>query len=535
MLDGCHGSVGVDRLEVAAGVQVSKPVAARKVVPARVEGARCTLNGGGESTEFRNLLLLGRFHFAMKIPCVLALVIPCAAAVDAAEWPGFRGPNGDNRVPAGDVATSFPDAGPRVVWSLDVNPGYGGAAVSDGEVFFLDRVDQERDVIRCVGLSDGKERWFWEREVAGRISHPGSRGVPTAEKDAVYASSGFGHVYCVDRKSHKERWVIDVAKVFDASPPRFGYSIHPVIHGDKCIIAPTGDSVGLAALNKKTGETLWTTGPVGDSHSSPLLVKLLGKEMVVMPGSSRGTLMFTGFDPESGKQLFQYTEQLNPGIHNSIPNITVLDEGSAVLTGGYGQGTKLLKFIESDGAISVTRSGNLEAGSKLHPALRIDDKIYMVAGGGGGGGGARRGPGGFRGRPRGGDGGGAGRPQGAPGGARPQGRPGGAGGRGGGESGLVCTDLAGEVLWSTKGEPGLNSGSIIEVGGIIVSQDGDDGSLRLIKPGASYKEIARGKVFRKDTGSELWAPLAFADGLLLMRSQNEMVCVDLRPATEGNQ
>ncbi len=36
------------------------------------------------------------------------------------------------------------------------------------------------DVVLCVGLADGQERWKWEREVPGRISHPGSRVVPTA-------------------------------------------------------------------------------------------------------------------------------------------------------------------------------------------------------------------------------------------------------------------------------------------------------------------------------------------------------------------
>ena len=138
------------------------------------------------------------------------------------------------------IATSFPASGPKVLWSIDVNAGYGGSAIVGDEVFFMDRVDQEKDVVLCVGLADGKERWRWEHEVPGRISHPGSRVVPTVTADAVYASSGFGHVYCIDRKTHQERWVVDVMKTFGAEAPRFGYSVHPVIHGDLCIIAPSG-------------------------------------------------------------------------------------------------------------------------------------------------------------------------------------------------------------------------------------------------------------------------------------------------------
>ena len=92
-------------------------------------------------------------------------------------------------------------------------------------------------------------------------------------------------------------------------------------------------------------------------------------------------------------------------------------------------------------------------------------------------------------------------------------------------------DAAGKILWKTGSEPAVGGGSIINAGGIIISQDGADGSLRLIKPGAAYLELAKAKVFSKDPGSgELWAPLALSEGKLVMRSQTQVVCVDLSPA-----
>jgi hypothetical protein len=62
---------------------------------------------------------------------------------------------------------------------------------------------------------------------------------------------------------------------------------------------------------------------------------------------------------------------------------------------------------------------------------------------------------------------------------------------------------------------------------VIVSQDGGDGTLRLVKPGPGYQEMASGKVFSKEPGRELWAPMALASGKLVMRSQAQLVCVDL--------
>lgn len=434
---------------------------------------------------------------------LLALSLPLAAG----DWPRFRGPNGDNSLPDAKIAKAFPESGPEVLWKVDVQEGYGGSAIVGGEVFAMDRVDQEKDVLLCLSLEDGKELWRWEHEVPGRINHPGSRVVPTVEADAVYTSSGFGHVYCVDRKTHEARWVVDVAKEFGVQPPRFGYSVHPVVLEDTVIIAPTGDEVGLAALDKASGKVVWRSKPVGESHSSPILAEVLGREMLVMPGSQRGTLMLTGFDPGSGEQRFQFTQPLARGRHNAIPNIAMVGDDVAFFTGGYGQGTQVLKFSEADGAIEVAKTAELPAGATIHPVLRVGSQAYLSASSGG-----RRGGGRFRGRRE---------PQ------RPEPEP--AAAADAPPAGLVCMDLSGKVQWSTREEPALGEGSLLNLGGTVVSQDGATGELRLIEPGPAYKELAKGKVFTKDTGRELWAPLAFSDGRLVMRSQFQIVCVDLRP------
>lgn len=415
----------------------------------------------------------------------LLLLLLAATTVSAADWPEFRGPNGDNTSPGEKILTSFADSGPKIVWSKDVSPGYGGSAIVGEEVFFMDRIGDQKDVIRCVGLLDGTERWSWEFEAAGRINHPGSRGVPTVTKDAVYASSGYGHVYCIDRSTHEERWVVDVVKTFGSDVPRFGYSIHPIIHGDHCIVAPT-DSVGLAALDKKTGKTVWKSESIGGSHSSPALSKLLGQEIVVMPGTSDGNMTLSGFDPSNGKRLFHYTEKLASGRFNPIPNLTMIDEATAFLTEGYGFGTRVLKFAKRGGNIEVKLVKSSDVEGRIHPVLKVEDRYYVSATGGGG----------RRSRSR-------------------------------DSAGLVCFDKTGEELWRTGNDLKVSDGSIISVGGIIVSQHGGDGTLRLIQPGPSYKELAKAKIFKDDPGNELWAPLAFASGKLIMRSQNQIVCVSL--------
>jgi outer membrane protein assembly factor BamB len=420
----------------------------------------------------------------LKNAAVVSLILN---SVSAADWPQFMGPNGNNSLPAEKIAKAFPEGGSKVMWEVDVNPGYGGAAIVGDELFHIDRVDQTFDVVSCRDLQTGKEKWSWKNEVPGRISHPGSRGVPTVTVESVYATSGFGHVYCLDRKTHEARWVVDVVKRFDSQPPKFGYAVHPVIKGDLCFIAPTSDKIGMAALNIKTGETVWTSEALGDSHSSPVLLTILGKEILVMPGDfDRKELVLLGVDPADGKTLFKFTDEIGSGIYNAIPSLLMLGKDKGVFTGGYGKGSRLIEFAEVNGKIVATKTAQLAFGDKFQVPLFIDGRLYMTADADG-----RRAPKGFT-------------------------------------TGLVSFSPRGEILWSTEKKPYLNGGSILNLGGVIVSQDGDSGELRLIQPGVKYVELAKAKVFSKRTGDQLWAPMAYSKNRLVMRSQNQLICVELK-------
>src|SRR5215813_8510832 len=68
----------------------------------------------------------------------LGMFLGTAAAVD---WPQFRGPGGDGTSPESGLTRTWPAEGPKVLWTIRLGPGYGGAAIRDGQVYLLDRVD----------------------------------------------------------------------------------------------------------------------------------------------------------------------------------------------------------------------------------------------------------------------------------------------------------------------------------------------------------------------------------------------------------
>ncbi len=69
---------------------------------------------------------------------------------------------------------------------------------------------------------------------------------------------------------------------------------------------------------------------------------------------------------------------------------------------------------------------------------------------------------------------------------------------------------------------------MIIAGGLLLILDGKIGELAMIDPNPNaYKELARAKVFDDEKGT-MWGPMAFSEGKLILRSQTEMKCLDLR-------
>jgi len=135
-----------------------------------------------------------------RLIVVAAIAISiCRPAGGGADWPKYLGPNANATAPQAKPARSWPANGPKVLWTVPLGAGYGSAAISNGKVYVLDRIRNEKDVLLCLDLLTGKELWSYSYQAPGRISHDGSRCVPTIDGDYVYTCGTFGHVYCFDK------------------------------------------------------------------------------------------------------------------------------------------------------------------------------------------------------------------------------------------------------------------------------------------------------------------------------------------------
>jgi hypothetical protein len=98
--------------------------------------------------------------------------------------------------------------------------------------------------------------------------------------------------------------------------------------------------------------------------------------------------------------------------------------------------------------------------------------------------------------------------------------------------------MEGEIKWKTKRSPEFTKGSMILADGLILASDGAR-SLFLVEPDPSgFKQLATAELFpeaaagsENDMASRVggrnqnWAPMALADGKLLIRDQTRLKCV----------
>ncbi|MFO7823111.1 MAG: hypothetical protein R6V72_04175, partial [Cyclobacterium sp.] len=74
---------------------------------------------------------------------------------------------------------SWPEAGPKRIWEIELGEGYAGAAIHKGRLFILDYDESKgADVLRCLSAETGEEIWRRWYKIKIKRNHDISRTVP---------------------------------------------------------------------------------------------------------------------------------------------------------------------------------------------------------------------------------------------------------------------------------------------------------------------------------------------------------------------
>jgi hypothetical protein len=419
----------------------------------------------------------------------LVVLLVCISNIHAQDWPQYLGPNGNSSSIQKNILRSWPQQGPEVLWTANVGIGYGGPVVKDGKVYLLDRDDKVGDKMRCFDLSSGKELWSFGYNAPGSVMFPGSRSVPALDGNRLYSCGPYGNLYCIDINTHKALWNKNVWTDFGGGEiPRWAITQCPLVFGDLLILASQAPQAGVVAYDKLTGNVRWKTPSLGAvGYVSPAIVKVGKESHVVMitasagRGESASGGKVVGIEPLTGKVLWEYTNW-QCGI--PVPSAVDAGEGRVLITGGYQAGAAMIKVEKkADGSYGVSELyKNADFGAHTQPPVLVNGNFYAQ----------------YTTNER--------------------------------KDGLVCMSMDCKIKWKTGRTPLFDKGGLILADGLLLGTDGSS-KLYLIEPDPSaFKPVATSDLLKPEPGdkraqNQNWAPLALANGKLLIRDQSRLICV----------
>jgi outer membrane protein assembly factor BamB len=399
-----------------------------------------------------------------------ALALLLTPVLSAADWPAFRGPNGDGVVADPGVPKTW-SATENVVWKVPV-PGIGHSSpiVSNGRVFLTTFLPEGGErVLLCLDRKDGKE--LWRKTVLS--APPEKMHKNNTPASATPAADG-AHVFVTFQNAEKiaaacydfagtRKWL----KEFDGFASQHGFCGSPTLF-DRLMIL-NGDSDGdafLAGLDKKTGETVWKTPRPNRvrSFSTPLFIKVGDRPQMVLAGSKS----VAGFDPITGKQVWVADSQTDKFV------ATVAFADGVVFATGTSP-NRTLVGIRPDGTGNVTESHVLWAdtrGASYVPSpVAVGKRVFVLTDAG---------------------------------------------------IGTLLEAKTGKRIWSERLGSRLHHASPLLINDLIHCL-ADDGRMFVLKSGTEFELVATNAI-----GEECHATPAVADGQLLIRSTRHVWCIGKR-------
>lgn len=292
----------------------------------------------------------------------------------AGGWPQYGGANRDGRAADTGLVTSWPEGGPPLVGvASNLGLGYSSVSIAAGNILTMGSRGDDEFVI-CLDEKSLAQRW------ATRIGRTrpdgmgaGPRGTPTIDGDRVYALGANGDLACLDLANGRVLWGGNILETFGARNITWGISESPLIDGDRVIVTPGGSSATLAALDAKTGKTIWRAAVPGNpqaAYASCILVETGGVRQVV-------NFVHTGVvgvRADTGAVLWGDDGSANGTANCSSP---LEWRGHVFSASGYGTGGALVKLGGGRGGVTATRVYQTKEMKSHHGGMVIDgDHLY---------------------------------------------------------------------------------------------------------------------------------------------------------------
>lgn len=385
-------------------------------------------------------------------------------------WPQWRGPRRDGISPQTGLLQSWPAGGPPLAWKIgDLGRGWSSPIVTRGMIYITGDVG---DDLCIVALSlDGTPKWKTTNGRAWTGQYPGARASCVYAEGALYHLNAHGRVVSLDAATGRENWAVDILARFDGAPILWGLSECLLVDGARLIVTPGGRKGMMAALDAKTGKTIWTSEPIEKNdagYGSPILFELDGRRQIVNYSSRHAF----GVDADTGRLLWK---QPRPSEYIALCFTPVFCGDSVFVTTPGKNGSTLYRLAAGAGEVHAETVWDHPLDTLQGGAVLVDGMLYGA---------------GYE-----------------------------------GFKGWAAVDVAtGKTRFTTRELP---TGSVIYADSRLYCLS-ERGEMALIKPTTSAFEVVGRFTRVEERKQDVWAQPVICDGRLYLRYHETLTCHDLR-------
>jgi outer membrane protein assembly factor BamB len=408
-------------------------------------------------------------------------VVLLAGAIQAGDWPQYRGANNDG-VSAEIIRTNWSAEAPRQVWKTPLDPALSSLAISGGRVFTMVRrpVGGQNQEF-CIALNADSGAEIWASSSLGIARYPdggagsddGPRSTPSVSGDRVFVLTSYLRLYCLNGAIGQVMWSKDLVTEYGGVVISWQNAASPLLVEDLVLVNSNGrPGERLIAFRKGDGSEAWKGQSDAMTHSTPARASIAGVDQVVFLAQSG----LVSVAPATGAVLWRYAFSYNGVSTAASP---VIGSDIVYCSAAYGTGAGAARITGSGSDLAATEAWRKTGDLQNHwcTPVQVNGHLYGMYG----------------------------------------------------QSVLSfkCVELAtGTEKWSVD-NPYFGYGSALAVGGNILALS-DSGELVLVAPNpAAYTEITR---FRALTG-KCWNAPALSNGRIYVRSTTEAVCLDVAANT----
>ncbi len=295
-------------------------------------------------------------------------------------WPQFRGPRRDGVSDERNLLPSWPEGGPKQLWSVgNLGRGWSSPIVVGDRIYLTGDVEGE---LRLFALDlQGQPVWNVAHGGSWNQQFRGARATPTFSAGRLYLLNAHGRVGCFDATTGREHWAVDVLTQFGGKNITWGLSECLLVDERAVFVTAGGSQALLVALDKETGAVLWQSAPLTDtagdgsvenaSYVSPQLIHFAGRRLIL--GCSQRHLYCA--DAQTG--ALQWTRRF-PTTYQAISTIPALIGNGVFMTAPLGRDGALFHLqppLTPDAPIGVTDGWTSSLDTLQGGLVPVGDKL----------------------------------------------------------------------------------------------------------------------------------------------------------------